>query len=97
MLFMFRKRNTPGSDNTSLLYVLLKNAPIDIIISIRSVSGVSRVNKEKCPENCPICVAWPFAHFGDLISDCLVLSKFPYGAGEQLTPIKRKPRSSWTH
>lgn len=92
MLVMFRKRNASGSDNTSLFYVLLKNAPIDIIISIKSVSGA---NKKKCPENCSVCMAWPFVHFGDLISDCLVLPKFPYGAGEQLTPVKQKPRSRW--
>lgn len=94
MLFMFRKRNTSGSDNASWFYVLLKNAPIDVIISIKSVS---EVNKDKCPENSSVCMAWPFVHFGDLISDCLVLSKFPYGAGEQLTPVKQKPRSSWAH
>lgn len=88
MLLMFRKRNTSGSDNASLFYVLLKNAPIDVIILIKSVS---EVHKDKCPENSSVCMAWPFVH---LISDCLVLSKFPYGAGEQLTPVKQKPRSS---
>lgn len=89
---MFIKGNASGPDNTSLFYVLLKNAPIDKIISIKSISGV---NKEKCPENCSVCMAWPFVHFGDLISDCLVLPKFPYGAGEQLALVEQKPSSSW--
>lgn len=89
---MFRNRNTSGSGNTSLFYVLLKNAPIDIIIWIKSVSGV---NKEQCPENCSVCMAWLSVHFGDLFSDCLVLSKFPDGTGQQLTPIKQEPGSSW--
>jgi len=91
MLFIFRKSNTSVSDNISLFYVLWKNAPVDTIISIKSVSGV----KEKCPENCSVYMAWPFVHFGDLISDCLVLSKFPDGAEEQLAPAKRTPMSSW--
>lgn len=82
---MFRKRNTYVSDNTSLFYVVLKNAPIDIIIWIKSVSGV---NKELCPENCSVCMVWLSVHFRDLFLDCLVLSKFPDGTGQQLTPIK---------
>lgn len=91
---MFRERNTSGSDNTWLFYVLLKKAAIDIIIWIQSVSGV---NKEQCPENLSVCMAWLSVHFGDLFSDCFVLSKFPDGTGQQLTPIKHEPRSSWAH
>lgn len=58
-LFVFRRRNTSSSDDTSLFCVLLKNAPIDTITPIKSVSGV---DKDKCPESCGY--SWDYSYYG---------------------------------